>query len=83
MINLMKGYKNKVKASAFLQWYFDDASDVRYLGSKALESLMKNGFYNVDVRTFFDECGYIPQCICEDADGGDEYKPSDVLLIQD
>lgn len=83
MINLMKGYKNKVTASSFLKWYFSDSDDLKSLGSRALDSLLYEGVFNVDARTFFDECNYIPQHICEDADGNNEYDPSEVCFIQD
>ena len=74
--------KNKVTESAFLNWYFSDSDDVKMLGTRALESLLSEGMFNVDARTFFDECGYIPQHICEDSEGNADYDPSEVELIK-
>lgn len=74
--------KNKVTESAFLNWYFSDSDDAKTLGERAIESLLSEGVFNVDARTFFDECGYIPQYICEDADGDEEYSTDEVQLIK-
>jgi hypothetical protein len=73
--------KNKVKASDFLKWYFSDNDDLRDIGYRVYESLMKWGKYSINVQTLYDQCGYIPQHICEDSDGNNEYDPSEVLLI--
>jgi hypothetical protein len=83
MINLKKNYKNSVTASSFLQWYFSESDDVTNLGDMALKSLEKEGTFNISVRMLFDTCGFIPQFICEDDDGDNEYEPSQVCFIQD
>lgn len=80
-LNLMKGYKNKVTETAFLKWYFSDKNDLRDIGYRVYESLMKWGKYSINVKTLYDQCGYIPQHICKDSDGNNEYDPSEVLLI--
>jgi len=73
--------KNKVKASKFLEWYFSDSDDAKSIGNRVIESLQCDGTFTINVQTLYDECGYIPQHICEDADGKDEYEASEVLLI--
>jgi hypothetical protein len=83
MINLKKNYKNRVTASSFLEWYLETTDDYVYLGEKVKESLLKEGSFNISARMLFDECGYIPQHICEDDDGDNEYDPSEVCFIQD
>lgn len=82
MINLMKGYKNKVTASSFLAWYFSDSDMVQDMGNRVVECLMATGSCDFSAQALFDECGYIPQYICE-IDGDDEYDPSEVLLVDD
>ena len=81
-LNLMKGYKNKVTASSFLEWYFSDAMDERDIAYRVITGLKEHGKVSLSVDSLFDECGYIPQYICE-VDGDDEYDPSEVLLVDD
>ena len=78
----MKGYKNKVTASSFLAWYFSDSTDAHDIGYRVISELNENGKVTLSVESLFDECGYIPQYICE-MDGDDEYDPSEVLLVDD
>jgi hypothetical protein len=82
MINLMKGYKNKVKASDFLEWYFSDSDDALKFGNRVIEALQCDGTFTIDVQTLYDQCGYIPQHICVDKKGDNDYDPTEVLLIQ-
>jgi hypothetical protein len=80
---MTKEFKNHVTASRFLAWYFSDSEDAESIGNRAIASLNWEGSFNISVRILFDECGYIPQHICEDADGDNEYDPSQVCFIQD
>lgn len=83
---MTKEFKNRVTASSFLQWYFsnsENTNDAESIGNRAIASLNCEGSFNISVRILFDECGYIPQHICEDADGDNEYDPSEVCFIQD
>jgi hypothetical protein len=75
--------KNKVKASDFLEWYFSDSEDAESIGNRAIESLECDGTFTIDVQTLYDECGYIPQHICVNKKGDEDYDPSEVELIQD
>lgn len=83
MINLMKGYKNQVTASRFLAWYFSEVEMAESFGRMAITSLKKEGSFNISARMLFDDCGYIPQYICENKNGDAEYTPSEVVFIQD
>tara|TARA_R110000868_G_scaffold196965_6_gene443081 strand:+ start:1821 stop:2069 length:249 start_codon:yes stop_codon:yes gene_type:complete len=76
---------NSVTASRFLSWYFSDYSEVHSFGVRCMEMLESDGFVNISAEQLFDECGYIPQSICEDYDGvyEVEYEPSDVEFIND
>ena len=74
--------KNKVTESAFLNWYFSDSDDVKWLGERAMESLLREGKFKISVEMLFDDCGFIPQYICEDSEGNADYDPSEVELIK-
>jgi hypothetical protein len=76
-------YKNVVFASRFLAWYFSDSDDVNNIGSRVIESLLSQGSINLTAKELFDESGYIPQHICKDDDGDNEYEPSEVEFIND
>lgn len=84
-------FKNQVTASKFLKWYFSDADNVREFGNRALNQLKSFGFITINARELFDECGYIPQFICEERndewneDWGNEkvYYPEEIEFIND
>lgn len=80
---MTKQFKNRVTASNFLAWYFSDSDMVEDMGNRVVESLMATGSCDLSARGLFDECGYIPQYICEDSKGDNEYDPSEVCFIQD
>jgi hypothetical protein len=74
---------NSVKASRFILWYLSDYSDGYLFGVKCMEMLEDEGFVNISARQLFDECGYIPQHICENCEGDYEYGPESVEFIND
>lgn len=78
----MTTYKNKLTAQSFLEWYFSDSDDVSTLGYRIIEKLKKNGSFTITTKVLFENCGYIPQHICEDSKGGDEYQPFEVEFIE-
>ena len=79
--------KNKVLASRFIEWYYNDYEDVKILGNSMVQLLLSIGQCNLSVQQVFDGCGYIPKYICEDNDGIDqyttEYNIDEVELIND
>ncbi len=82
-------FKNKVTKSAFLNWYFSDADDIKTIRHRVIGGLKDDGTITLSVDELFNEAGYIPQHICE-VDGADkdylsedEYHPSEVELIDD
>jgi hypothetical protein len=75
--------KNQVLASKFLEWYFSSDSDVENIGMQVVSDLRVFGKVRITAKELFDSCGYIPQFICENADGNDEYDPFDLEFIQD
>ena len=74
---------NSVTASRFLDWYFSDSSEIRDFGNAMLEQLQTFGDAKISAEQLFEGCGYIPQFICEDSDGNEEYSPSDIEFIND
>ena len=77
--------KNKVLASNFIQWYFDD-DIISDLCSMVTTSIFETGEFKIDAQEVFDQCGYIPLDICENEDDDceeEEYDPSEVELIND
>lgn len=75
-------FKNKVTLSSFIKWYFSDSDDVKNLGNRAIENLLTDGFSHISAMDLFEQCGYIPQYICETAGDG-EYTPDEVEFIND
>jgi uncharacterized protein YdaT len=75
---------NSVKASKFLDWYFSDSdNEIREFGNTMLEQLKTFGTAKISVEQLFEESWYIPQFICESAEGDEEYSPSDIEFIND
>ncbi len=74
---------NSVTATRFLAWYFSDSDMVESFGQLAVKMLESEGFVNISARQLFDECGYIPQFICENDEGNNEYGPESVEFIND
>ena len=78
---------NRVKASKFLDWRFNEAFEIRDFGNAMVEQLETFGTADISVEQLFDGCGYIPQYICEDWDedweNEQEYSPEDIELIND
>ena len=75
--------KNKIKASKFLAWYFSSSDDAKLIGQRAVETLIQDGVVTILAEDLFDECGYIPQYICENSAGDNEYVPFEVQFIND
>jgi len=77
--------KNKVLASKFIKWYFDN-DIISDLGSTVATSLFETGEFNIDAQEVFDQSGHIPLGICENDDTScedEEYDPSEVEFIND
>lgn len=73
---------NSVTKSRFLSWYFSESDDAHKMGYDVISSLRDEGEFIITTQDLFDRCGYIPEYICvDDNDGGNEYDPSEVELI--
>jgi hypothetical protein len=64
-----------------MSWYFRKTDDINSLGDRAYQCLIFDDEFHITIQDLFDECYYIPQEICEDNDGNNEYLPSEVKLI--
>jgi hypothetical protein len=79
----------KILASKFLAWYIDDREDCEILGRRTAERMKATGYGDISVEQIFNECGYIPETICENYDGtlGEveckQYHPSELEFIND
>jgi len=77
--------KNQVKKSNFIKWYLDTGKDFKdamfNLQENIILCLIANGEITLTVKDFFDMAGYIPQDICVNDEGTEEYDPSEVELI--
>ena len=79
--------KHKLLASKFIDWYFNDHDEVKMLGKSMLHQLTNTGQCSLSVQELFDNCGYIPAYLCEDAPTKDmfitEYYTDQIELIND
>jgi len=75
--------KNQVTKKNFIYWFAEDWDDlsVSLFDMDILGKLAKEGQITIRVEDFYDIVGYIPQRICVDSDGNEEYDPSEVELI--
>lgn len=73
--------KNRVNASDFLKWYFSDSDDIYSIGKRVVDELISHGACILTSKKMFEECSYIPQFICENSDGSNEYLPSEIEFI--
>lgn len=76
-----KNFLNSVDSGRFLNWYFSDVDDLQNWADNLLEELRVTGKVSTSTQSIYDSCGYIPQHICNNSDGQNEYHPSQVELI--
>ncbi len=57
--------KYQVTKTSFLFWYFSDREDIIKIGCRAINNLNDDGEFIITTHDLFDECGYIPNWICE------------------
>jgi hypothetical protein len=78
--------KNKLLASKFIEWYFNDRNEVISLGESMRHLLETTGQCSLSVQELFDSCGYIPKHICVDISEDmytTDYDTDEVELIND
>jgi hypothetical protein len=78
--------KNKVLASKFIEWYYNDHDEIKQLGYAMLRSLQQVGQCSLTAQQLFDSCGYIPKHICVDISEDmytTDYDTDEVELIND
>ena len=78
--------KNKVLASKFIEWYYNDHDEVNILGNSMVHLMKTTGQCSLSVQELFDSCGYIPKHICVDISEDmytTDYDTDEVELIND
>jgi hypothetical protein len=76
--------KPQLRKEDLLDWLFSENDDVNWLGFKIIKQLQNTGSAKITIQELFDECEYIPAHILlneEEFDEEDEFKPSEVELI--
>lgn len=73
-------YKNQVRKDEFIEWYFTDLSTTNVV-EDLIYALKNLGKVEFNVRKLFADCQYIPQHICVNKDGDNEYSANEVELL--
>ena len=75
--------KNQVRKQDFIEWFAEDWNDFisPLADMEILSKLAKEGQITIRIEDFYDVVGYIPQRICVNKGGNEEYDPSEVELI--
>ena len=73
--------KNQVTKKEFIEWMFADKDDLILDKNEIIDTLVNEGQYTITVKGLYESVGYIPQYICVNDDGDEEYHPSEVELI--
>jgi hypothetical protein len=79
----MKTYKNSIRAIDFLSWYFREGAELRNYISEEYDAIPIGGKKEISVQDMMNSCVSIPQRICVDNKGNEDYTPADVELIMD
>ena len=74
-------YKNSITHTSFIRWFLSDDEDCKGLINSVREELATYGCSYVSVDKLFSQAGYIPQQICINSNGNEEYDPKEVKLI--
>lgn len=74
----------KLKESQFIDWYFSDDEDYKYIGERVRKLLEESGDVTISLDNLFWEQDEIPTWILESYEGDDDYINADeVELIKD
>lgn len=69
----------KLRASQFLDWYFSDDADYRFIGERMEFFLKHSGKGELTVEGLFLEQDEVPAWICDNYDGECDYIGTDVV----
>ena len=79
--------KNKVTRKSFVEWIMREADDYKsmmfQIQDEVIDKLVKNGKVTLTIEEFYDRTGYIPQRICVNSNGDEEYTAEEVELVNE
>lgn len=80
----METKKYKLKRSKFLNWYFADGDDYKFIGRRVERLLEKSEVAKISVRNLFEEVEELPTWLLESYDEEDDYLNNKFIeLIRD
>jgi hypothetical protein len=79
--------KNKVTRKSFVEWIMREAEDYKTMmleiQDEVIDELVENGKVTLTIEGFYNRTGYIPQKICVNSNGDEEYTTDEVELIDE
>jgi len=79
--------KNKVTRKSFIEWIMREAEDYKTMmleiQDEVIDKLVENGKVTLTIEGFYNRTGYIPQKICVNSNGDEEYTTDEVELIDE
>jgi len=79
--------KNRITRKSFVEWIMGEAEDYSTMmfeiQNEIIEKLVKDGKITLTVEQFYNRTGYIPQHICVNTNGDEEYNTDEVKLIDE
>jgi len=79
--------KNKVTRKSFIEWIMREAEDYKTMmleiQDEVIDKLVENGKVTLTIEEFYNRTGYIPQKICVNSNGDEEYTTDEVELIDE
>ena len=79
--------KNKVTRKSFVEWIMREAEDYKTMmleiQDEVIDELVENGKVTLNIEGFYNRTGYIPQKICVNSNGDEEYTTDEVELIDE
>ena len=79
--------KNKITRKSFVEWIMREADDYKSMmleiQDEVIDELVENGKVTLTIEGFYNRTGYIPQKICVNSNGDEEYTTDEVELINE
>jgi len=79
--------KNKVTRKSFVEWIMGQADDYEsmmfQIKDEVINELVGYGKITITIEDFFNRTGYIPQRICVNSNGDEEYTTEEVELVNE
>ena len=79
--------KNKVTRKSFVEWIMREADDYKSMmleiQDEVIDDLVENGKVTLTIEGFYNRTGYIPQHICVNTNGDEEYTAEEVELVNE